>query len=871
MFLERSNLSQNLGEIQQDDHSNDNKKLLTTAYYYNVANLSREFWLNYVFHQRKFESFPNGKVKAKSIFSHEKEILKNIFWKLTDHKDSAAKAILDFCYHIRSQAKSEIENGNLAAGDAAKATIGKIIYLCEDSWSETAALLQQKDSITRIDEQFETKIRVILEEVHQSCEQHLLTGSLQDPCEVERTIVPLKIATILITSNGLINVSIIDVVTKLFFEDKKNLTNADLEIIQSLQDIKNSLRIQKRLVKQISLSRNAFCNDLARISFGLLSNVEANNYHTNSVRVAAVMTSLEQGMIGRCLSSLIDDGTRRFLKERIFKEMTKRVERVNSLPIVDLGDSDLRKKLIIDREGHVLGIEEVPFEKPFNCFWKIPGIAAALKEFPFEDSSLENIGLDVCERLYEKRFADPKEPIATNVEEIIKAARTLYTFKNPSLLPSYLQDLANLAESAFLAQKSSPILRLWESDILSQVDEEKTLLIRKKLLSSIVDTLKYGMSKKNLMLRAEDQVILTTFEENLKNAIHYQFQETDQRGYFKLYKISQGDRSLSAAPINRPEQFKKLILEVLLKTEEAFKGDYYQKIFQTINIYMSNPDIDQDSFLNEVMRNYDPSCQKIENPCDCWQLLDSLPFRDFSYEDLIEERTPISKLTPPKNGFELFEALITIGRQYPKKIEEDVFKFELSDQPFSIETLDSSIWEVIDDEKIDVREWTKKRFSQMSHSLNNYKLKKKKICQAVIRNLVPKEYASFFVSEIRKIPFTVKTLRDYCNELKKILKPICQMPSSEIFRRLTNILMEILPEEMTDNLKKTSIRVAHANLKKSFLYFVLFLDPISQEIVLGTLDEDGNKLHMFDQSSAWTNSSLWEKMLHEFFKPVKTS
>lgn len=869
MFLDRKSHSQNLGEIQHDDHSNDNKTLSTTAYY-NVANLSRQFWLNHVFHQRKVETFPKERVKTKSIFSHEKEIFRSIFGNLKDNHDSAARLILNFCHRLRSEAKLEIEKGNLSAAENAKETIGKIIYFCEESWNETALLLQQKDVIASIDEQFEKKIRVNLEEMHQLCEQHLLTGSLQDPTQVRRTMIPLKIATILMTSGGLLNVSIIGAVSKIFFPDEKNLTNVDLELLQSLQDIKNSVRIQKKLVKLMPLIRNPFLTNLDRISFGLRSNGEANSYHTKIVRVAALLTSLQNGIIGRCFSSLIDGRQRRFLKERVFKEIAKRIERVNSLPIVDLGDSGFRKNLIIDRNGYVLGIEEVSFKKPFNCFWKIPGIAAALREFPFKDSRLEKVGLHVIERIYEKKFADPKEPIATNVEEIIKAAKTLYSFENPSLVPSYLQDLCTLAESAFLAQKSSPILQLWESDILSQVDLENTPLIRKKLLSSVVASLKYGLSKKGIVLREEDERIFTTFSENLKKAIHYQFHETEcQRGCFKLYKINQGERSLSAEPINRPEQFKELILEVLLKTEEAFEGTYYQKIFQIINIYMSHPDTDQDSFLNEVMRNYDPSNQKMENHRDCWQELDSLPFRDFIYEDLIQKENPTAKLIPPKNGFELMETLITLGRRCPKKLkDQEVFEFEISEKPFSIDGLDSTIWEVIDDEKIDVKEWIKKRFTHFK-LLDNYELKKKKICQAVIRNLVPKEYKSFFVSEAEKIPPSVKTISDYCKRLKKILKPICQMTSAEIFRRLTNILMESMPEEMSENLIKNSIRVVHANLQKSFLYFVLFLDPISQEVVLGTLDEEGNKLHMLDQSLAWENS--WEEMLNEFFKSATAS
>lgn len=880
--------------------------------YLNVPGQLQVSWLEHI-HQKRLAATKQSHTPF-SAFDQEQRLLEGLFNSRKDFPEADKKKILDLCSMLRIKTTKESQAENSNAGnidlliDIAKQQVAQIIFLADIDINKTASLIDLNNipqSLTRIQKQFELKIQNNIASINNQKIRHDKVP-IQDSALVVSVLKPLAIASMLVTSAGLLNLGLIDSIKKYFFDFSTDLVQYEKELLQTLDDIEHSSILQQQIEKVSKpISPELASNDLIRISLHLPTTATPTDAQAKIVVLAALLSDMRQGDVGSCFGTSVAIMMMGSLKGRVISDVEQlitqgRIVRKNSngqtdfIPVLDIGDSTLETAIPINKDGLVL------LEKSTGYLWESPGIIAACKQLNIPDDKIQNVIQSIISAYYASEKIDPKKSSEISPQTIIK-----YLVEGISSGKNYnsqqIRELNNIASFAFSSETNTPLLRAWESCIASMAESKTHDYVRHKILNCVTTALDFVWPKNSLYCLTEQaKKVQNIFQNTLNSSIQLRYDpkveikakdtgdgHSKMLGAFVLHELDHGTRSITAKPVLNPTQFKNFVIKKLNVSKESIEKsadndlNKCQAIVQNIQTFLAKPDSNFSSFLKEAIRSYEDENKKIKDPLKVWEEIEHLPFRDATGDENVAVYSTATGINPgnpetyrPKDASSLLKSFILFGRSRAKadKFLEDNNPYQryMVDTPqhaFTLTPEDSSIVGAMSSPQ-PPKQWIEEHVIKPGNAVANIPIsqeQKNLLINAVCTDMVPKERVASFKKNIASISDSTNTIHLYANEVLNILLKTTRRKNAKtraaFSRQLTNIILEkVLPPNASKLLEKTAARIADTNWVDQgvrHIYFSCFFDPLTKSLQLGTQDEDGSHLQAVDQEE-WVVYVPWE-------------
>ena len=221
----------------------------------------------------------------------------------------------------------------------------------------------------------------------------------------------------------------------------------------------------------------------------------------------------------------------------------------------------------------------------------------------------------------------------------------------------------------------------------------------------------------------------------------------------------------------------------------------------------------------------------------------------------------------PQNAQQLLEAFIAFGRERARVdgflTGTDPYPRYMADTPqhaFTITPEDPSVVDVMGNSAPAI-DWIRTRLIEPGQTIANQVMsaaQKAAFLTLIGTQLLPTELSGPFLAEarIKARADDRATIHQFSSQMQQLVLQLIHQdqPSmaTSVAASLSTILLEnILPDVAVQTLSQSAARIADTNWVDSgvrHIFFVCFFDPVTNQLQLGTLDEDGTSLRALDQS-----------------------
>jgi len=824
--------------------------------------------------------------------------------------DVDKQKIFKFCSTLHSNlqkmAVQQHDSLNINAINNYRNQIGKLIFLGDKDSKKTAALLDFQDipsSLLRLQNATDDEIDKIVDGLNAQCKSHDAVP-LQDSSFVMSTRKPLAIASILLTSAGLINVNFMKMIKEYFYTNTP-LLRCEMELLQTLDVINKSPEILQQLQNVTKpASPNFISNAIIRITLNLKEDDVITDNHARLVVLAALLSDIRQGDVGSCFAtcvSILMMGTLRSKVISDFADIIKNgklsrpsaTDQTDFVPTIDIADNNVQIQQYIDKSGKLEYID--------GDIWQSPGIIAACKQIGIVGKDVETEIKNAIAYIFQKKYLSDNVTVGVSVDELVEL---LIVRTQGKLNPQKFKDVKTLAEVAFSAETNTPLLRAWESCLAAMSEAKSGDYKRQRILECVVSQLKqawpssysYGVSDtashvQDVFLRILNASIQLRYDEREAIGIPNSSGDGHSKitGAFVLHALEKGENIITARRITCPDEFNSFVIDNLKKTNEMLtlvnSGDHeaclgYQTTINKIVNYVSQAVTGFTSFIYNAIRFYHEDNKTLFNTLSNWEEFAHLPFRDADGGDnapVFTKATGFSLAQTsvrPKNAMDLLRAFIEFGRERAKidgfLTDDDPYQRYMADTPTHAFTLTPEDPTVVGAMKGNetAREWINIHIVLPGMGVANQQLtESQKTCfiNGIKQDVLPKELHSRFLIELKMINPSINSVRDYSKMLVDIVLRIMpknpDITPSQITSDITTVLIEkVLSARSKKILIDSAVHIADTNWVHQgvrHVYFACFFDPIANAVSLCTIDEDGNNLRPIDQDK-WVTNVPWE-------------
>lgn len=637
------------GFISSVNHfkTKQNASNVSKAAYLGIPSYLHESWI------KNIQNSVSNQPSTTSLFDAENQLIQSLYGSSTN---SNAKKVFLFCNLLKASSQGSLSSQNTliegAAIDACKEQIAKLVFLAEKDLAKTASLIDPTNlsySYLKIQSFYDKEIQKIIENIEHHRKQHEKIP-LQDSRQVVSIHKPLAIASLLMTSSGILNLGLIDSIKKTFFDLKSDLRIHEKDLIQTLDVIKDSSEIQQTLRNIIKpASPNFVSNDLIRITLGLPVTVMPTNIQSKVVGLAALLSDIRQGDVGNYFATSVSILKMGPLKAKIASDLSSilnqgmlpsKTDRPDFVPVIDSGDGTSQKLHSVKKNGML--------DTSKGYLWEAPGIIAASKQLGIENTEVEIL----LKKIIKERSLLNQTPCGTldfTVEDLI--IELIKKVKGNTLSIQQEVDLKNLALMAFNAETNVPLLAAWESCLAARADSSNGNKVRQRILECIKASIKDQWPKKILRgLTTEARKVQAIFYRMLESGIQLRYDEEVlvnlasngvEEGLstvraFTLHELIQGKKTTSSKKISSPEEFRTFVLNRIKATQEVVNNmtsltdtqrKAYQQSLDKINTFILKTRIGLQSFLYKTIKSYDKKNEVLNPDLNNWEELDHLPFR----------------------------------------------------------------------------------------------------------------------------------------------------------------------------------------------------------------------------------------------------
>lgn len=821
----------------------------------------------------------------------------------TQEKECIIKFLSDLQRHclnsLPGQGIARIEGVLMSA----KQHIAQLIFLADRDILAAVALLEENMllSLEKIDAAFDSHVQEILQSLRAQT-------TLHDSVPIQNSTLaavrkkPMLIADLLLTSTGHLNMGLVDLIKCRFFDQKLPLMHHEKELIHTLDILAESSRMQNKLHAVVKpFSPYLPSNDILRVSLGLPPETPLQDRHAKLAVLAALLSNLRQGEVGGCFGTSVAIMMMDPLKERVLDDLISligegkviregRRPQKDFIPVLDISDSALQSTMTIESSGKCVS--------GTGYVWEAPGLTGACRQLGLEGKAARKAIRKAIGQIYESDGQGSSELLELTPEAVLKQVIRNLTGQ---LQATQRRNLKYRAYLAFNNETHCPLLRAWESCLLSMAEDKSNNKIKRKIAQCIASVIEPQWPKRlfSFFKNKEVEKVKKIFNTVLNNSmlLHYDPQafvqpahigDGDSRilGAFILHELKQGTSFVTAKPVETPEQFKRFVINQLKKTKHILSKvneeniQKQQEAVDEILRFVSRGDGYASSFIKSAIRCYDVNNMDVSDPLENWKQLEHLPFRDVADNNsatIYAKAIGISPGQPqavrPKDAEELLNAFIAFGRAGAK---ENPFNEYNPYQHYMVKTIqhaftltpeDPSVLVAMDPSK-KTEEWIQEYLIKpgkrvaLQPATDNMK---EKFREAICDKMLGTELRETFTQAAKKISTKYNTLSSYGYKLLKLLLKMSKQPTyrleNSLSRKLTEILLyDVMSPETAKDLISSAVRIATTHwVDKGAqqLSFACFYNPLACEIQLALLDEGGTRLTPLNQEE-WVTYIPWE-------------
>ncbi len=809
------------------------------------------------------------------------------------------KSLLDCCRQILKNTEEkmvkasgktveEISLQKKAIFQTGQEQIGKILFLADRIPGKAAKLFSdpgQKDFAKSVDSQFIQQIQGLLAIVQNYWTIQKTIG-LQDPDLAKSIKLPIEIANLLFNSNGQINMAILDPLNKTLFPSTRKLLQYEQIIQRVLTQIDSSWQPLFDAIKKPQDSNNV-ANEVIRADLGLAEDTPIQDLHAKYAVLAALLTQHTQGPVGDCFAVAFSiELHNEFLMNTLqqYTELSqfgslKRL--VNGNPDrfffkLTLADDDLQKPITIDRQGHLNGTK--------SFLWECPSLAGSFRQMGLVKP--EVVFKDAAQLLFKNNALQ----ISTTSDAVIAA------FAKASVKPGQMKSFDELLASGRYGFSSvnNRMLRAFETTLASMAEARKGDYVRDGVVQCVqtaLDSTWNQMKKETAasLIVSMEQV----FEKTLNDRIRFLYNAaipltgvssdgSSTAGGFELYKRDPIDEFQPGTQVKTPQDFQRLILEVVDLTERAQSPstDSEKKAVATIAKAIREY-VSQKKFLHDAFVAYEPTNDNDPDPVSNYAKLDRTPMTSKDGDNPWEVEAidtgltiaPNIKSFQPKNCYDLVRWVLDLA-SWKEKIQHyledgvpnDIDPATSPQHAFNLTLEDEEIVSYLRS-GLNSEKWIQQRLVDPNLSIANWIVDdstKNKIIQQIVQELtqISSEAAKYFqnwaISQNRKQLSLSVFASGMFNALCGLFKANAQQ-KAQLSLVMDQILLGSIPDSYLKQISESSVRIAMTNWNDSDedIYFCIYYNPRTQSLSFASINEDRSNLRPMDETE-WVDYQQWE-------------
>jgi hypothetical protein len=755
--------------------------------------------------------------------------------------------------------------------------IGQIIFLAEHSPTSLENIKYQevKESLETIHEIFLNHLEQMTNDLKKEHVKHEKT-QLQCPemsywCHLCR-----KLADVLVTESGMLNIGIIDLLIDSFISLKKTPSSQEKSIIKGLSQIQNNplVRVYLEKISAPDDSKSP-ANEVIRAALRLPLHHKITDTHAKKATVGALLSHPRQKSTNSCFATsfiikmkethplhCINDYHHLISKGKL----SRNVNGVKKdIPFLKRIEDDLSLKVVLDKECRLI------LENSKSAYlWESPGIESVCRALGINDPK------KAIQYIIDNEFKISEESTVTlKIKKILKHLSEIVLTEYDDA--SVKNRLYSEACFAFSSETNHPLVKVWENCIAGMAESSEKSLIKSKIFHSCFHSLQMELTR----LKTPESTEITYFLKKIQSLLHKSIQlkydpglENDTQeelefltlGAFVLYKGS--------FRIDNKNIFCNLIKEVISTAYEELSikedGLKYKKFQEVLLSHIETP-----CFLKNMLKKY-RSQQHLKS-------YDEIKFTPWitntgnNLKKVLEvyfESSSLIKTHSLKNSStdEFACSLIELGRDLYKNTANFSLNNRMCGRIHHLHALTAIfnhplIFKAIKSYK-EPKKWINKHIIQPGLKIAHSQIgsqHQKQINTAILDTICPlflskKEMGLFYESLEKLDPgLTVIEYRIGIISLFNKSENRSKTNILKISNLLDSTIYNSLNTSLNDPLNQSVLYFADSNWSKkmSDVYFCLLLNPGTGALEIWNSMENGNFFHRLNQEE-WLTNKEWE-------------
>ncbi len=809
---------------------------------------------------------------------------------------SADQKVYTFCTNLLSTATPETL-------EQTREIVAQTIYLYELDKAATAAIIDPTDTNgtkTKIILQFAKAMHNLSQTLMKLKIAHQITG-LQNANMAVAESLPRAIAHCLLTSAGKINGGIAPGIKRYLIPSaaldyQKDITRF-LDLLDQIGLDKTKSIAWENIFNSVQkpLKQDAPANLMIRATLGLPADTVITDNHAKEAFLYFFMGHARQGAVGDCFEewwkitvkdglwhTLAQDGIQLLKYSGLVRSVSGSQQ---TFPFVySIADDNLQNKVILDQNGKL--------RTGANIF-DAPGIKNAALQMGITDIS--TVASGALSLLLGTKTSDTK-----TAQDIIDALAKISIQKGLNGGKDF-DTLSNIGYFAFSTENTCAPLEMYGSCLASFAEDVNNDAVRGTVLYAVDHALNSQWHAGTLPWQHS---AIEKFKNLFFSTLNSQFElYYDERVELKT-PAADGSSTAGAFQMHRmtgelvagPEDFQKLVLDSLNLAKSAagqqsksnlISPMMFRWMHETTN-KISNYIKKSQNFLKITLWNYNADNKKIADPVANWEQLAHTPWLDQTgdnpeavYEIATGMMLPKATSVIPNNAQQLAASFIQFARnleQTQHYLENSAFIGRipvwntihayngLLDNPGVIAAVQSTL---------SVDDWLSTRLYQPGHMIAITPISKS-LADTLVQQLaaaMPDSDRSAFLAKAAGVYKDSINIRDFNRQLIKTVTALSsKYAGSQVYNQisqlLTSTLLEALPQNMLSVLADSAVQAFDTNwytdtteqgqaINEEDIHFCFFFDPISEDILLGTIDEDNTQLQPIDQNQ-WVIGQEWD-------------
>lgn len=796
-------------------------------------------------------------------FSHENELIGSY---VTSTSNPSDRSIFQFC-------KDLINNSTDITTSSTREEVSQILFLYDYNKKILAELINPLDlpgTKAKLSLCFAKAMNDISQSLIKLKIAHQITGLQNGSFSVEEHLARY-VAHCLISSKGVINFGIISMLKKHLLPSvtlryQKDIARV-LDLLDRISMDEEELRTWNNLFNTITKpqSPTSSVNNLIRVTLNLPKKSLVTDRHAKEVFLYFFIGQSRQ----KSAEENFEEWWRIFAKEHwqtIAKDgiellkygaLLKNINNSQKIfpYIFDISDSDLQNKITIDQKGMLRG---------GMTLFDAPGIKIAAEQMGIENfSSILN---STTSLLLGHKLSD-----SFTAEEVIKALAKASILEKINAEDD-LENLIQLGMFAFSGEIRCIPFEMYHSALLSfEKGSTQADRVRSSMLNAVEKALESQWYKGTFPWQFPGiDKTKDLFFDFLNSEVS--FYPKDNCDIFEMHRSS-------GQTIASPFDFQNLLVDIFkkvkIKAEQLSKDSlinfltlkWIQDTANKLSLHIST----NEDFMKLVLWSYHLENRQEPDPVLFWKNLNHFPWLDTKPDDfgeILAEK--ISTQVIPKNAHQLASSFIkTIRTLNNKNYNFNGITLKNNNYSYSCRLDSKDLFDAVNC-SLSIEDWLSKRFFQSGYTVSKASLPKycaDNFVQVLVNALPQSERNLFLVKTMHAYQEGI-CVRDFGRKLMRALIDIDpKYQETQTYHKFSYILttaaLQVLPPNMLLTLKNASLQVFIAKCNDNFedqekdQHFCFFFDPINEDILFGTANEDDTELSLVDQNK-WINGQLWD-------------